>query len=115
VGVRTLSYTPPAIRSDPDEIRFTIHASRVSRTPLADFFRILLESSPPHPSDITPHDRRPYRVAGRAMRSLIVGCGRSDLERKVSPAGLLSAAPSRISLMRIDFTRTKKLFEAGVF
>jgi len=29
--------------SDPDEIRFTIHASRISRTPLADFFRILLE------------------------------------------------------------------------
>jgi len=27
---------------DPDEIRFTIHASRMLSTPLADFFRILL-------------------------------------------------------------------------
>ena len=64
VGVRTLSYTPPAIRSDPDEIRFTIHASRVSRTPLADFFNILLVALPRYQMDRTRLDRGHHGNAG---------------------------------------------------
>ena len=46
--------------SDPDEIRFTIHASRISRTPLADFFRILLVIAPCALDGLRVRLRRPY-------------------------------------------------------